>query len=98
MVVQCQNSINEYTVIFTLFLSIKKFSAESRPAMIMHQRMKEIRERSNIIYDQGRWQKNFQGGGVGTTDKRTKNGKKYRKITLLSLVQGEGVTEKKTEK
>jgi len=40
-------------------------------------------------YTQGRRQKNFQGGQQPKTE---------RKITLSSLFQGRGATEKKTEK
>jgi len=39
----------------------------------------------------------FPGGGT-TTEKRSKNSKKDRKIALLSLPEGGGVTEKKAEK
>jgi len=41
---------------------------------------------------------NFPVAGGGETKKRQKNSKKYRKITIFSLFQGRGATEKMTEK
>jgi len=40
----------------------------------------------------------FQVGGEGQWKKIPKISKKYRKIALFSLIQGEGGNEKRTEK